>query len=260
MVLTHLSDLITVGFAAALMVQLVVFIFALTLKRVDLVDVAWGLSFIAIVKALQLFGPSTAPWVLIVDMLVVIWGLRLSWHIYRRFRKSSEQDARYTALMEQWPEKYRGVQIFFKIFLTQALLATIISMPVIIIHLYQPQTTPVAMIGLVVWVIGFIYEVVADRQLAVFLQKPHGKLMQRGLWKYSRHPNYFGEITMWWGISLIACATPLWWVGLIGAATITYLICFVSGIPLAESRAKTKKGWKTYHDKTSVLIPWPPKR
>lgn len=260
MVLTHLFALITAGFVAALAVQLVAFIIALSLKRVDVVDIAWGLSFIAVVKGLQLSSPSLTPWVLIVDILVTLWGLRLAWHIYRRFKGSLQQDARYTALMEQWPERYQGVQIFVKIFLSQALLATVISLPVILIHFYQPVTMPIAIIGLVLWVFGFIYESVADRQLARFLQQHRGELMQRGVWKYSRHPNYFGEMTMWWGISLIACTTPLWWVGLIGAATITYLLCFVSGIPLAENRSKTKKGWNKYRSTTSVLLPWPPKR
>lgn len=260
MVLSHLLALVAAGFAAALAVQIIAFIVAFRLKRVDVVDVAWGLSFIAIVKGLQLFSPSVTPWVLIVDVLIALWGLRLSWHIYRRFRRSLKQDERYTALMDKWPQQHLGVQMFVKIFLSQAVLATIISAPVILIHFYQPATMPVAIIGLVLWIIGFIYESVADRQLAAFVQQHRGELMQTGVWKYSRHPNYFGEMTMWWGISLIACATPLWWVGLIGAVAITYLLCFVSGVPLAENRAKNKKGWSDYSRKTSVLFPWPPKQ
>ena len=260
MVLNDIAGIILTGFAGALVVQLIAFAYARHLGRVDFVDAAWGLSFIAVVAALQLSNPSTNPLTLIVEALVLVWGFRLFWHIYRRFRRSSKQDERYTALMSRWPNNYRGLQTFTKIFLVQALLATTISLPVILIHFYKPDMTTVAAIGLAIWVFGFVCEVVADRQLKQFLQKPHGELMTSGLWRYSRHPNYFGEVTMWWGIALIACTTPLWWLGLVGAATITVLICFVSGLPPAEARASTKKGWREHKAKTSPLILWSPKK
>lgn len=260
MVLTHLFSFIAVGFAGALTVQLVAFVYAMRLRRVDLVDAAWGVSFIAVVAALQVAQPTVNGWTLVVDMLVLLWGLRLSWHIYGRFRRSSKQDERYTEIMSRWPEKNRGLQTFIKIFLLQALLATVISLPVIVTHVSQPDTMLVAIVGLVVWVVGFVFETVADNQLKAFLRQSHGELMRTGLWRYSRHPNYFGEIAMWWGIALIACASPLWWVGLIGAAVITYLISFVSGVPPAEARGSMKNGWQEYKRKTSVLLPWFPKQ
>lgn len=252
--------LLLVAFLGALAVQIVAFGYSRVLQRVDIIDAAWGLSFIAAIVAMQLFKPSFAPgWVVIVDGLVVIWGARLSWHIYRRFRRSATQDKRYTAVLESWPQRWMSLQVFVRLFLLQAVLATTISLPVVVVHFYQPETSWIAVVGLIVWLIGFGCEAIADRQLRQYLAKPgHGDLMSSGLWHYSRHPNYFGEITMWWGVALMACATPLWWLGIIGAATITCLIGFVSGVSLAEKRMASRRGWAEYKRQTSVLIPWPP--
>lgn len=255
--------LVLLGFAfiGAIAVQLLAFSYALRTKRVDVIDVAWGPSFIGAIIAMQLHSPSSSLWVIVADILVAVWGVRLSWHIYRRFKHSQIQDERYTNLMKHWPRQYMSLQVFSRLFVVQAILAAIINLPVIVIHLYEPVNSWATMAGLAVWLIGFTFESIADRQLKDFLATPkHGQLMMSGLWRYSRHPNYFGEITMWWGIALIACITPLWWVGIIGAATISTLICFVSGVPLAEARAASKSGWNEYKQKTSVLIPWPPKQ
>lgn len=256
MVLTYVWSAIAVGLAGALAVQTITFLWALHLRRVDVVDIAWGVSFIALIEALQIVSPSSGAVTLLVDILVTIWGLRLSWHIYTRFRRSPKQDERYTAMMAQWPSKGRWVQVFVKIFFLQAVLVTVISLPVILVHLFEPGMRKLVIAGLVVWVIGFAFEAVADGQLKAFLRQSRGGLMKSGLWRYSRHPNYFGEITMWWGVALFACATPLWWLGLIGAGVITYLICFVSGIPLAERRGRMKEDWQAYASKTSILVPW----
>lgn len=252
--------LITTGFVGVLIVQVIAFIYAIRLRRVDLIDAVWGLSFIATVVALQLAKPSASIGVLLVDSLVVLWGIRLSWHIYGRFRRSSKQDERYSLILARWSTKFRTLQIFVKIFLLQAVLVSIIGLPVIVIHIYNPSLSLIIITGLLLWIVGFVCEVIADRQLKLFLREHPGELMEEGLWCYSRHPNYFGEIVIWWGVALIACATPLWWVGLIGAATITYLICFVSGIPLAEERSQMKEGWQAYQRKTSILVPWLPKQ
>jgi steroid 5-alpha reductase family enzyme len=253
--------LMSLAFFGTLTLQLVAYVYALRSTRVDIIDAVWGLSFIAAIIAMQLHNPSNSVWVVVVDLLVVTWGTRLSWHIYRRFTHSSVQDERYTTLIRQWPDRLMSLQLFFRLFLVQAVLAAIISLPVIVVHTYQPETSWLSVAGLIVWVIGFVFESIADKQLKVFLARPgHDELMTTGLWSYSRHPNYFGEITMWWGIALIACTTPLWWLGIIGSLTISVLICLVSGIPLAEIRTSTKKGWDIYKGNTSVLVPWRPKQ
>jgi steroid 5-alpha reductase family enzyme len=219
------------------------------------------LSAAAIVAALQIYNPSRAVSVLLVVILVVVWACRLLWHILRRFIDSKEQDPRYTAIVDRWPRKNYELQLFAKIFLLQAILATIVSLPVIVLHYFQPELQTLLILGLVVWLVGFLCETIADAQLRRFLRSSNkGELMQSGLWRYSRHPNYFGEIMMWWGIALMTFTTTLWWLGMVGALAISMLIIFVSGVPLAEARAAGKKGWPQYKSKTSVIIPWFPKK
>ncbi len=256
MVPVEFYDYLGSSFLAAIAVQLVAFTVAMYRKRVDVVDVAWGLSFIAIVMSLFAREPSPGTGALIVTVLVVIWGSRLAWHIGRRFIHSSVQDERYTELMRRWPTGYRPLQVFARIFLVQAMLATVISLPIIVIYSFNPGVGILTIAGSLVWIAGFIIEAVADRQLKLFIQtaKP-GELMQSGLWRYSRHPNYFGEITMWWGIAIISLTTPLWWLGVVGSLVITILIVFISGIPPSEARAATRKGWAGYKRRTGALVP-----
>lgn len=247
--------------AGALVVQLIAFVASNRMQRVDVVDVAWGMSFVAGVLAMQFYRPTAQALVLLVDLFVLAWGTRLAWHIYKRLIRSNQQDERYTKLMSKWPKQNRTAQTLVKIFFVQAVLAVAVGLPVVVIHYYQPSIDVVVALGALLWVIGYGIEALADDQLRQFLQtaKP-GTIMQSGIWRYSRHPNYFGEITMWWGIAVMTFVTPLWWLGAIGASFITYLLCFVSGVPLAEERATKKAGWLEYKRKTSVLIPWPPKK
>jgi steroid 5-alpha reductase family enzyme len=112
-----------------------------------------------------------------------------------------------------------------------------------------------------VWLIGFYFESVGDAQLALFIQNPtnKGKLMQTGLWAYSRHPNYFGEVTQWWGIWLIALTTPWGIVTVVGPLMITFLILFVSGVPLLEKKMETHQDFAAYKKRVSVFLPLPPR-
>lgn len=251
--------LLAVALVSAILVQAVTYGYAVQAGRADSIDIAWGLSFIAIIIGMQVVSPTVDVWVFVTELLVIVWGVRLAWHIYRRFKRSDKQDERYTQIIHQWPARHKNLQLFVKLFLLQAVLAVVISLPVIIIHHYTPQGSPLMYVGVVVWVVGFLFEYIADKQLKAFLAQPnHPELMTRGVWRYSRHPNYFGEVTMWWGIALIALQTPLGILGVVGAATITILICFVSGVPLAEKRSARKSGWDEYKRKTSVLFPLPP--
>jgi len=117
-------------------------------------------------------------------------------------------------------------------------------------------------IGIGVWIVGFCFEVVGDAQLSRFISNSanKGMLMQTGLWAYTRHPNYFGEVTQWWGIGLIALASPGYWIALIGPITITYLILKVSGIPMLEKKMQDNPTFAEYKRRVSMFIPWIPKR
>jgi len=172
------------------------------------------------------------------------------------------RDRRYAAWRAEW--KHVVARSYLQVFLLQGFFMVAVSTPLII--LAGAETTRGAAAGIagaLVWVAGFIFESTADRQLASFLTEPResrGPVMDRGLWAWSRHPNYFGESLMWWGIGIIALGVEGGWLGLISPITITLLLLFVSGIPLAEMRHAGEPEWEAYKARTSAFIPLPPRR
>jgi steroid 5-alpha reductase family enzyme len=243
-----------------------VFVVAKIKDRFDLVDVAWGLVFIAIGLTSYMAQPQIVFWSTqtLVSVLVLAWGLRLSLHIYARWNKSQHEDGRYQDMRKTYASKTGGVasNMYGRVFIVQALLAVVVSLPVIVIN-SSPSAMPnwIVAVGVAVWVVGFYFEAVGDRQLRSHLEKPanKGKLMTSGLWKYTRHPNYFGEVTQWWGILVIALTVPLWWVSIIGPVVISVLILCVSGVPLTEKRFAGRPGWQEYKKRTSIFVPLPPR-
>lgn len=218
---------------------------SLVKKRNDIADVAWGLGFIFVALLNFIFNPI--PKLLISLILVSLWGIRLAYHIYQR-NKNKKEDYRY----QQFKSKP-----YLKVFLTQGFFMWLISFPIINsvgnLNLFN-------YFGILIWIIGFYFESTADKQLKDFIKKPKnkGKIMQSGLWAYSRHPNYFGEVTMWWGIWLLNL-NQYWW-SIIGPLTITFLILKVSGIPLLEAKYRDNKDFQNYAKRVSAFIPWFPKK
>lgn len=228
-------------------------------RRNDIADVAWGLGFVMLAwLAFYLGGFSVRS--LVVNGLVSVWGLRLAWHIFSRNRKKKE-DYRY--------KKWKGVgwlayvRSFVQVFMLQGALMLVIAAPVVYVNLSANSGWGLLdWIGLVVWLIGFSFEVVADWQLKKFLEDENnkGKIVREGLWRYSRHPNYFGEVVMWWGLLVMALSIPGGWVTMVGPVMITYLILFVSGVPLLEKKYEGREDFEEYKRVTSVFIPWFPKK
>lgn len=233
-------------------------------KRDDFADVAWGALFIAIaVCSYGMHQPEKfvmAP-ALVVLALVIVWGARLVVHVGARFARSRQEDGRYVAMRSRWTGNVAR-NSYTRVFLLQGLLALIISSPVIFVTTSLPDFSVWVYIGAGVWVLGFLCEAIADRQLRRFVKNPahKGKLMTGGLWHYSRHPNYFGELVQWWGLGIIALSVPWGWVSWLGPLLLTVLIVKVSGVPLAEARAANKPGWNEYKIRTSVLVPLLPKK
>jgi steroid 5-alpha reductase family enzyme len=228
-------------------------------KRIDAVDTAWGLGFVVVAWSAALQQSSGRNW--LVAGLVSIWGVRLAVHIGRRSMKRGSEDPRYAELGRKWHGNY-WLQAYFRIFLLQGVLIWFISLPVVL-----ATGSPIGRLGwlgtagAIIWLIGFIVEAFADRQLANFINQPdHPKVLQTGLWRYSRHPNYFGEITQWWGIGIIALQVRAGWLGLLGPLLLTYLIIFISGIPPIEKRRQKDADYRAYQLRTSPLIPLPPRR
>lgn len=225
-------------------------------QRNDVADIAWGLGFGVLVwVAACLAGISSRGF--LVNVLISIWGLRLASHIYLRNRAKKE-DFRYQKWRQDWG-RWFVIRSYLQVYLLQGLLLFIIVQPAVFINLNGGQLRWVDFIGAGIWVFGFIFEAIADKQLAKFVKQPQnkGKLMTDGLWQYSRHPNYFGEVILWWGIFIIAVGLPGGWRTIIGPMTITALILFVSGVPLLEKKYAGRPDWEEYKRRTSVFFPLP---
>lgn len=237
------------------------FLFALMIKRNDVADVAWGFGFVVAGVAGLIKTESYSFTSILVSILVLMWGLRLSWHIAQRNIKKPE-DYRYKAWRDSWG-KWFIVRSYLQIFMLQGFLMLIIVSPVLIIHTYSNDgVLTLTVLGTVLWVFGFLFESTGDKQLKEFLSKPKNKghVMNQGLWKYTRHPNYFGEVTQWWAIGIIALSFKYGWLGLVGPAVITFLIVKVSGVPLLEKRYSDNPEYQKYKARTSMLIPLPSKK
>lgn len=261
--LGRIASLMAWMFVYVLVFMTIVFIVAWRLKRTDIVDISWGLAFVVATVASFLMNEYHVTVGLnvqtLVTALVIVWAARLSYAMFKRVR-SHPEDKRYAAMRRKWKGNL-ALNTYLRVFVTQGVLATIISIAVIHINSSLPtELNTYAYLGLAVWIIGFLFETIGDRQLKLFLANPanKGKLMTEGLWKYTRHPNYFGEATMWLGIFVIALATPYGWVAVIAPVLIGYLLLFVSGVPLTEKAFADKPGWDAYKKRTSKFVPLPP--
>ncbi len=237
------------------------FVVSLVKKRNDVADVAWGLGFVLISWASFFLSLQTSVRGLVVNILVSVWGTRLAWHIFKRNRNKPE-DYRYLAWRQTWG-KWFYIRSYVQVYFLQGMLLFLIALPVLVINQNHGQSLRILeFVGVGVWLVGFCFEVVGDAQLARFIKNPtnKGKLMQSGLWAYTRHPNYFGEVTQWWGIWVLAWAVPNGYVSIVGPLTITFLILKVSGIPLLEKKMAAKPEFAEYRRRVSVFFPLPPKK
>ena len=236
------------------------FIAAQVRGRNDIADVAWGLGFILVAAVSLVAGDVYSPRSLVVSGLVLIWGLRLALHIHYRNRGRGE-DPRYRKWREEWGQWF-VLRSFLQVFMLQGLLLLLVAVP--IIHVNTAAARPLGgleLIGLAVWLYGFCFEAVGDWQLLKFIRNPanKGKLMTSGLWRYTRHPNYFGEVTLWWGLWLMTLALPGGWLTIVGPLTITTLILKVSGIPMLERPYEGRADFQEYKRRTSAFFPLPPR-
>ncbi|WP_371503255.1 DUF1295 domain-containing protein [Kitasatospora sp. NBC_00374] len=228
------------------------------------VDVAWGLGFAAV--ALTGYGLSAghgdAGRRALVTALVLVWGARLSAHIARRSR-GADEDPRYAAMLARAPAGSRGWYALRKVYLLQTGILWFVSLPVQAAQYLPDRLGPLAFAGTALWAVGLFFEAVGDRQLTRFKADPanRGLVMDRGLWRYTRHPNYFGDACVWWGLFLFAAQAPIGWACLPGVLLMTWLLAFGSGKPLLERQLSERKpGWADYAARTSGFLPLPPRR
>lgn len=234
------------------------FIISVIKIRNDVADIAWGIGFVLMAWLSFLISEFSFK-ALLVNSLVTIWGLRLALHISHR-NMNKPEDSRYQEWRKTWKNFY--VRSYFQVFILQGVFLFMISLPVIFVNYAASYTIGVLeLVGLIIWIIGFYFEATGDRQLKEFISNPanKGRLMDRGLWQYSRHPNYFGEVTQWWGIFVIALSIPGSLFTIVGPLTITTLILLVSGIPLLEKKYAGRPDFEKYKKRTSIFFPLPPK-
>jgi steroid 5-alpha reductase family enzyme len=255
-----MPSLLLTAAITVLVFMIAAFVLAQVRENNGIVDIAWGLGFIVVTAALFAREPALYPAKALVMALVLVWGLRLSIHIVRR-NWGKPEDFRYAAMRRKWGHAVR-VKAFFFVFMLQGLLMLVVSLPITVV--FSSPARPLGaldVIGALVFGVGFVFETVGDRQLAAHLSDPanKGRLMTRGLWATTRHPNYFGEATLWWGLGLIALRSPNGWIALIGPLTITLLLVFVSGVPLLEKKYAGRPDWEAYKARTPMFFPRLPK-
>ena len=237
------------------------FVIALIRKDNYIADIAWGIGFILVAALTFFLERGSTPRQILANALVLIWGLRLAAHIFIRNRKRGE-DFRYAQWRKNWG-KWFLIRSYLQVFILQGILLLVICYQVMLInHSDEGGLTPLDFLGTVGWLAGFLFEAIGDYQLLKFKSKKEnkGKVMTLGLWKYTRHPNYFGEATIWWGIFLIALSVKSGWIAILSPVVITTLLLRVSGVTLLEKKYEGNPEYAEYIRKTNVFIPWFPKK
>jgi len=259
-------QLLGVNAAIVLACMLFLWLLSLPLRNASIVDIFWGPGFAIVALATLVLVDGFAPRQWLLTAMTAAWGLRLGLYLALRNIGHGE-DARYAAWRERVEAKGGSFarHSLLWVFGLQGLLIILVSLPVQVGQLAPgpEHLGPLAWAGLCVWAVGFLFEAVGDLQLRRFKADPanRGKVLDSGLWRYTRHPNYFGNACLWWGIWLAACDAPGAAWTLTGPLVMTFFLLRVSGVTLLESSLKqSKPGYADYVRRTSAFLPWPPRR
>ena len=246
-----------------LFLMVILWLVSIPLKNVSIVDAFWGMGFVVVNLTYFLLEPLSYTRTLVVLALVSIWGIRLSAYLLKR-NYGKEEDFRYQEFRRHYGiNRYWWVS-FFQVFILQGSLIMIVSLPLFGIYgeTTSNELNSIDYIALLCWCIGFLFESVGDYQLTKFKKNPanKGAILNTGLWRYTRHPNYFGDATVWFSFGLFSAASGGYW-HFIGALVMIYLIINISGVAMLEkSLKKTKPGYRAYVESTNAFIPWFPKK
>jgi steroid 5-alpha reductase family enzyme len=252
--------LLGIGALVAFVLFFFTWLLSLKLNNFSFVDVTWsyGLAFLAPLYALA--GNGFGQRKIIALTMAMIWSLRLGTYLFFRIKRHHpHEDVRYQVLREKWRSSL--ARSFFFFFQAQAALILLLSVPILLACLNpSAQVSVLEWIGFAVWLIGICGEALSDAQMQRFKSDPasKGRVCEVGLWRYSRHPNYFFESVVWWGFWLLACGSPWGWVTIYAPLMILYFLLRVTGIPLTEECAVKSKGdaYREYQRTTSAFIPW----
>lgn len=254
------------GTTALVVLVFVTLLFGLSiiLRRNDIADTAWGAG-IALVAWATYFLNDNPKVNLFILVLISLWALRLALHIGTRSAKHGE-DPRYVAFRNSWG-RWFYVRSYLQVFVLQGALMLCVGFIGFYAAAQTVAATPTTLsiyfyyLGFLVWCVGMFFEAVGDYQLRRFLAEPtnKGHVMTSGLWTYTRHPNYFGEVTLWWGLWLMTFTITGGWITILAPLTITFLILKVSGIPMLEARYVGNVEFESYKSRTNAFLPWWPK-
>jgi steroid 5-alpha reductase family enzyme len=242
------------------------------LDKAAVVDVAWGAGFVLLALAVAVLGTAVDEgtgwrrW--LVAGMVAVWGLRLAWHIRGRAigEHGGKEDPRYAEMLGGPPSQIGMWVLVRRVFLVQGIVQWLVAGPVMVGAVLAVEWWPVVVAGVVVWAVGMFFEAVGDRQLAAYKAEPkesRPQVMDRGLWRYTRHPNYFGDACIWWGLWLAAGLGSGWVAGLttvVCPAAMTFFVYQVTGVKLLERTMMQRPGYPAYAARTSSFVPLPPKR
>lgn len=256
------SDLLTVSGASLLAIAVLMIGTALVGARVgrhNVVDVTWGGGFVVIAVVAAAVGDGETWRRILLAVLVGVWGLRLAWHVFRRSLGKGE-DPRYENLLERATGN-RTLYALRKIYLTQGIALWFVSLPIQVSAVAHGSVAAVAVVGVVLWAVGLTFEAAGDAQLNAFKADPSnkGRIMNRGLWSWTRHPNYFGDAVLWWGIFVVSASA---WPGvltILSPIAMTYFLVFATGARLLERSMAERAGYPEYQRRTSFFFPRPPK-
>ena len=251
-----------IGLGVILGAATLVWMLSVRLEDASIADICWGLGFVVLAWLYCLLSPTLTPRSWLVALLITTWGARLSLHIFGRHHGKGE-DPRYQAMRAAHGDAFWWRSLF-TVFWLQGAILWFVALPVLAaVRGPQPDAlTVVDALGCLVFAAGFAFEVVGDRQLRRFRADPstRGQVLDRGLWRYTRHPNYFGDAMLWWGVYLIAAATSGGWLTVLSPALMTFLLMRVSGVTLLEQSLKrTKPAYRDYIARTPAFFPWFPR-
>jgi steroid 5-alpha reductase family enzyme len=256
----HFFVMFGAAFVAVEAVMLLFWVLYCAYRNVSVMDIGWGLGFIAAALVYFILGDGYIWRKILVLTIVSIWALRLVWHLAHRFMLDRE-DTRYQVFLRKWPLAQNPLLQVLIFFAFIGILITILSLPFALMSQnILPFFSTFEVYGLLIWMGGVVGEAIADYQLYQFRQNPDHfkKVFQNGLWRYSRHPNYFFEWIVWLGYFIMAFSSPFGWVSIISPILMLYLLLKVSGIPPTEAEALETKGdsYRDYQARTSPFFPW----
>lgn len=248
------------------------FVFVLTLMSIlwmvyffrrnsGIVDIGWAIGFSLAAWSYFFLGDGNFTRKLVIALMVSVWSFRLAYYLTKRYLRQDE-DPRYQEIRESWGPQNVDFK-FLLMFLFQGLLVVILSLPFLIVSRNDsPDWSYWELWGFVIWAIGLIGEAISDQQMEDFKKNPEnkGKVMDKGFWRLSRHPNYFFEFVVWVGFCVFAMGSPWGFMAIVSPSLMLYLLLVVSGVSMTEAQTLKSKGdaYRAYQDKTSAFIPWFP--